>query len=76
MDMRSPKKAMDCVSGSMDWTVIGARILQAADKAGAIHLQKAEANRKGAFVDSLDPHDHIMKREDRFGWDSVRDGRG
>ncbi|MHC4445926.1 MAG: hypothetical protein ACYTF1_14235 [Planctomycetota bacterium] len=68
MDMRSPEQAMDCVGGFMDWTAIGARILQTAAKASAIHLhQNAEAGHEAALVDALDSPDHMINCERKRG---------
>jgi hypothetical protein len=40
MDRRSTDRATDCIRGSTDWTSIGARILQAASIASAVHLHE------------------------------------
>jgi hypothetical protein len=52
----------------MDWTAIGARILQTAAKASAIHLhQNAEAGHEAALVDALDSPDHMINCERKRG---------
>jgi len=76
MDMRSPQKAMDCVSGSMDWVTLGTRILQVAGQAGAIHLQQADAIYQDTFSDSPGSRIRMTVRGDRVKWNSVRDNHG
>jgi hypothetical protein len=38
MSVRRSHEAMDCMTRSTDWTVIGARIVQAAAVASAVHV--------------------------------------
>lgn len=69
MATREIRRAMECDSGSMDWTTIGSRIARAATMATAIHQQENarsaahEANQLAWPTGGrLGRH-----REDRFG---------
>lgn len=43
MRVRLSEQATDCHSPSMDWTALGARILQVATLAGAVHQMEQAA---------------------------------
>jgi len=63
MSVRAMHRAMDCETGSTDWTTIGTRILQAAEMASAVHLAERAGESPAPSTDALPAGSRLNERD-------------